>query len=141
MARKVNARVVLNRSKLPALWVVVADGLHEVAKTIVEEARPPDATPYGAGLVTNGGTLAYVGNKKVAGWSLRGTQPKKPRAVRVKDAGITAIAGFGFPARFQERGTVNHGAQPFLAPTRDRVAPRTASIMRAIVEPQLRGMR
>jgi hypothetical protein len=101
-----------------------------VAKTIVREARPPDATPYGEGLVTAGGTLVYVGSKKVGGWSQDGSEPRKPRALRVRGSDmVVAVAGFGFPGRFQEMGTVNHGAQPFLTPSRDRVEPRVPGIV------------
>lgn len=138
MARKPSARVVLNRSRLNELQLAVAEGLEEVAKTIVETADPPDATPFGEGLVTRGGWLVYAGDKKVGGGSLDGTQPKKPRAFRVKGTNaITAIAGFGFPARFQEFGTVKQAAQPFFTPAVDRVAPHAAEIMASIVGPKL----
>ena len=131
MARKRSARVVLNRKALDGITLAIADGAHAVAKAIVLEADPPDASPFGEGLVTSGGTLVYVGSKKVDGWSMRGQQPKKPRRFRVpKTQGVAAIAGFGFPGRFQEFGTVNQRAQPFLAPARDRVIPRAVAILR-----------
>lgn len=130
MARKRHARVRLNRKAIDGVRLALADGAHEIAKTIVREARPPDATPFGEGLVTRGGTLAYVGSKKIDGWSLDGSQPKKPRALRVRGSdAIVAVAGFGFPARFQEFGTVHHGAQPFFMPAINAVAPRAGSIM------------
>jgi HK97 gp10 family phage protein len=139
MARGPSARVVLNRSKFPAVFVAVADGLFEVAKTIIEEADPPDATPFGEGLVTRGGALAYVGDKKVAGWGTDGKQPKKPRAFKVRGSGrIMAIAGFGFPARFQEFGTIKQPARPFLTPAMNRVIPRITEIMKPVVEAELR---
>lgn len=129
MAKR-HARVVLNRRAVDGVTLAIADGAHEVAKTIVREARPPDATPFGQGLVTSGGTLVYVGSKKVDGWSLDGRQPKKPRSLRVRGSeSVVAVAGFGFPGRFQEFGTVNHGAQPFLTPSRNRVEPRVPGIM------------
>jgi hypothetical protein len=131
MATKRHARVRLSRAAIDGVRLALADGVHAVAKAIVTEADPPDATPFGTGLVTSGGTLAYVGAKKVDGWGQDGKQPKKPRALRVagQDA-IVAVAGFGFPGRFQEFGTAHHRAQPFLTPARDRVAPRAAGIMR-----------
>lgn len=141
MARKPSARVVLNRAALTELGVVLADGVEEVCRTIVEVAgdRAPDATPFGVGLTTNGGWLVYAGSKKVAGGSLRGLQPKKPRAFRPEPTGITGMAGFGFPGRFQETGTVHHGAQPFFTPAAEQVASHAPEIMRSIVGPRLRG--
>lgn len=142
MARGPSTRVVLNRKAVRAVQVAIADGLFEVARTIIEVADPPDATPFGAGLVTQGGALAYVGDKKVGGWSQRGTQPKKPRAYKVRGQGaITAIAGFGFPGRFQEMGTVHHAAQPFLTPAANRTVDHAAEIMAPIVSAELRKAR
>lgn len=144
MARKMNARTVLNRQALNEVGLAVADGAEEVVRSIVETANPPDATPYGEGLVTAGGWLVYHGSKKVGGGSLRGKQPKKPRALRVRGTTeITAIAGFSFPGRFQEIGTVHHAAQPFLWPAWTRVEPRLEQIMAPAVRAHLaraRGM-
>ena len=141
MARKVNARVVLNRSKLNEVGLAVADGLEVVARAIVEEANPPDATPYGEGLTTRGGWIVYHGTKKVAGGSMTGKQPKKPRAFRVKAGTIAAIAGFGFPGRFQEIGTVHHGAQPFLWPSFTRIEDRIDELMAPAVKAHLASKR
>lgn len=141
MARP-STRVVLNRNAVRTVQLAIADGLFEVGRTIIEVADPPDAQPFGQGLVTQGGALAYVGDRKVAGWSQRGTQPKKPRAVKVRGRGeIMAVAGFGFPGRFQEMGTVNHGAQPFLTPAMNRTVGHAADIMRPIVAAELRKAR
>jgi hypothetical protein len=142
MPRKPSARVVLNRSKVHAVMLAVADGLHEVGRTIIEVASetapdsPYDPFPTGEGLPKQGGVLTYVDGQKVAGWSTRGTQPAKPRAANVK-RGITAVVGFGFPGRFAELGTVRHGAQPFLAPARDSVVPHMSGIMADVVKPAL----
>ncbi|HEY6568543.1 MAG TPA: hypothetical protein VI341_13590 [Actinomycetota bacterium] len=111
--------------------LALADGVNAVARAIVEGADPPDAAPYGVGLVTRGGWLTYIGDKKIDGGSTSGRQPKKPRSFRVKGTvGIVAIAGFSFPGRFQEFGTVHQAAKPFLAPARDRVVPHVDSIMK-----------
>lgn len=142
MARKASARVMLNRANLTELGLALAEGLEEVARTVIETAKPPDATPFGEGLVTEGGWLVYVGPKKVGGGSLTGLQPKKPRSLKV--AGTTtavAIAGFGFPARFQEIGTVHQPARPFLWPAALQVAPSAGVIMASIVGPRLRSHR
>ena len=139
MARKPSARVVLNRAALDAVHLALADGVEEIARTVVETAEPPDATPFGEGLVTSGGWLVYDGAKKVAGGSLTGLQPKKPRAFRVKGtAGITGIAGFGFPGRFQETGTVNQTARPWFTPAAIRVKGIAAAIMRDAVRSRTR---
>lgn len=139
MARKPGARVVLNRQALDRLHLVIAEGVEEIARTIVETAEPPDATPFGEGLVTSGGWAVYAGSRKVGGGSLDGTQPNKPRAFKANPTGITGIAGFGFPARFQEVGTVHHDAQPFLTPASKQVSGHAGEIMRGVVGPRLGG--
>ena len=77
--------------------------------------------------------LAYIGNLKVFGWSLRGDQPKKPRAARLvtKQHSVVVLGGFGFPARFVERGTQRTPAQPFFAPEFER---RTGSALAELAE-------
>lgn len=138
MARKPSARVVLNRSKMSEIGLAVGDGLEAVVRAVVEEAKPPDATPYGDGLVTSGGWLVYRGPDKIAGGSLSGKQPKKPRSFRVRGrTAIQAIAGFGFPGRFQEIGTQHHPAQPFLWPSWLGVEPRLGQYMAPAVKAHL----
>lgn len=136
MPRK-NTRVELNRAALGPngrVELAIADGITAAAQMIVEIADPPDAPPFGQGLVQRGGWLGYVGGKKVGGGGTDGKQPKKPRAFRPGKAGyIVAMAGFGFPARFQEFGTVNHDPQPFLTPARNAVAPRIPEIVAGYV--------
>jgi hypothetical protein len=131
-------RVELNRKALNDIAGAFADGVFDVGKAIITVADPPDATPYGEGLVTRGGVLAYHGPKQVGAWSLSGKNPKKPRKVKVKmEAGnIFAIVGFGFPGRFQETGTINHPAQPFLTPAVDASDPR--AVLDRVVRPRLR---
>jgi hypothetical protein len=139
MARKPSARVVLNRAALDRVHLALADGVEEIARTIVETAEPPDAAPFGVGLPARGGWLVYDGSKKVAGGSLSGNQPKKPRAFAVRGtAGIQAIAGFGFPGRFQETGTVHQPARPWFTPAVIRVKGIAAEIMRSAVGSKLR---
>lgn len=137
MARP-STRVMLNRSKLTILGEALADGIGEVCRTILEVANPPDAEPFGTGLVTQGGYLVYSGSTKVAGYGQDGRQPKKPRAFRVAGtAGITAAVGYGFPGRFQEIGTIHHGAQPFLMSAANQVVPHAAGIMESVVRPRV----
>jgi hypothetical protein len=132
MPRKTSTKVVMNRQALTALGTDLAEGFGEVARTIVESAPAPDATPYGAGLVRNGGWLVYLGSKKIDGGGLDGKQPAKPRSFTTDD-GISAIGGFGFPARFQEQGTVKQGARPFLWPTVLAVKDQIPDIMKRAV--------
>lgn len=142
MARKPAARVVLNRSRLTDVGLAIADGVMELGRTIIEVADPPDATPFGEGLVTSGGVLVYVNGKKVDGWGQDGRQPKPPRAARVsRGEGVVGVVGWGFPARFQERGTVHHAAQPFGTPAVDQTVPHANDIIGAVVRPRLAGMR
>lgn len=147
MARRPSARVVLNRARLNEVTLIVADGLLEVGRTIVEvaAARAPDSPfdpyPTGEGLPKQGGVLVYAGGQKTAGWSQRGGQPKKPRSVRgtTKQHSVVAIVGFGFPARLAERGTLRHRGQPFLTPTRDEVRPHIPAIVGPITRPRIGG--
>jgi hypothetical protein len=115
MARKASAKVVLNRQALTEFGTDFAQGLGEVARTIVETADAPDATPYGEGLVDRGGWLVYLDKNKIDGGGLDGKQPPKPRGFTPND-GVSAIGGFSFPAHFQELGTVKEPARPFLWP-------------------------
>ena len=137
-----SARVVMNRQAIDQVHLAVGDGVLAVAEEIVRTATPPDATPFGEGLVDRGGWLGYVGSKKIGGGSLDGRQPKKPRALRVRGSEeIVAIAGFGFPGRLQELGTAHHGSQPFLTPAGQNVSDRAPEIMRDRVPDSLRGIR
>jgi len=108
-------RIVLNRAAFDEITLAVADGAFELAKAVIEGAQVPDAAPYAEGLVQGGAALAYVGSKRVGLWSKTGATVKKPRAAKLSK-GITVIGGYGFPGRYQESGTVNQSARPFLSP-------------------------
>jgi hypothetical protein len=131
-SRKTSSRVVLNRSRLSRVRGALADGLAAVAEAVIEASDPPDATPFGEGLVTTGGTYVVVDGKKVSG------NASKPRGAKVPKPGIMAIAGFGFPGRFQELGTIHQPARPFLTPAMQKVAPAAPTIMAVPVKAQLR---
>lgn len=137
MPRRPSAKVVLNRAALDSLHLALAEGVEEICRTIVETADPPDATPFGAGLVKQGGWAVYAGSKKVGGGSLQGSQPKKPRSLVAAATGITGFAGFGFPGRFVEFGTSDTPAQPFLTPAVQQVIPHAARIVKAAVGARL----
>lgn len=112
-----SSRVVINRSKLEELTLFLADGLLDVADQILAATHPPDATPFGEGLVTSGGTYAAVNGKKIGGTAA------KPRGLRVQKPGVTVAVGFGFPGRFQEVGTIHQPARPFFTPAVNEVLP------------------
>jgi len=135
----------LNQSRLDDVTLIVADGLFEAGKQIIELAssRAPDSPydpyPAGEGLPRQGGVLVYVGNKKTHGWSLRGDQPVKPRSARLttKLHSVVALVGFGFPARFAEGGTIRERARPFLTPSANEIAPRIPEIVGDVTRPRL----
>ena len=141
--------MALNQSRLDEVTLAVADGLFEVGRTIIEIASPRmadsphDPYPEGEGLPKQGGVLVYVGNKKTHGWSIRGDQPKKPKAVRelTKRHSAVAIIGFGFPARFNEAGTINQPARPVLTPVANEVQPHIPEIIGEVTRPKLAAMR
>jgi len=139
MARKTSSRVVLNRSRLDRVHLAMATGVYQVGKEILRATHPPDATPWGVGLVNNGGVLLYRGRAKLAGFGLDGRQPRPPRAARVsRDPNLTqAIVGYGFPGRFQELGTIHQRARPFLTPAVQQILPNAPIIMASVVGPAL----
>jgi hypothetical protein len=126
MARKTSSRVVYNRQVADAFRLGLADGMLAIAEAIIEAADPPDAEPFGEGLVTSGGTYAALDGKKVGGDSTR------PRSVR-SEPGAMAIAGWGFPGHFQELGTINHPPQPFATPALEQILPGAADYLRPAI--------
>lgn len=134
MVRKA-ARVAINRQNAGALRVAVADGLLRFAGAVVDAADPPDATPYGEGLVTSGGSVAFIDGRKVGG------DATKPSRERIPRKAIVAFAGFGFPGRFQEIGTSHHAAQPFLWPAFSRLQGSVGSYMRPSIRALLASRR
>lgn len=109
--RKVSSRTVVNRKALDEITGAFVDGMAAVGKAVIERTRPPDAAPFGKGLVTTGDWGVWAGTRKVAGTAT------KPRSVRLSKTGITLIAGYGFPGRFQEMGTIHQPARPFFTPS------------------------
>lgn len=140
MAR--GSRVVINRRAMDGVLLAVGDGLHAVGTRYIQEARTPDAPPYGEGLVKQGGTVTYFGSKKIAGWGADGKQPRKPRAFRTpKTQGLAMVAGWGFPARLVAFGTVDtppHGwAHQMLA----AITPRIEGIIRQAAAYRIKRLR
>lgn len=150
-SHRAHARMVLNQRKFNEVTQAVAAGLFNAARAVEEVAhrrapdnpKPTKAFPYGAGegLPKQGGVLVYVGNKKTHGWSRRGDQPKKPKAARpiTKAHSVTALVGFGFPARFNELGTKRMRARPFLSPSREAVAPSIGRLVGDVSRPLIGG--
>lgn len=132
MARKVNARTVVNRKALTAIRAGFVDGMENVGRRVLEVAQPnvPDATPFGEGLVTSGDYGIWADGRKVAGTAA------KPRGAKVKQ-GVTLIVGYGFPGRFQELGTVKMAANPFLTPAMTEVLPGADAFLKPAVRAKL----
>lgn len=125
MARK--SRMVINRDALHEVDSAMVKGMESMALRVLTEADVPTSDRgydyIGGERVVNipledrGGFVAYVAGKKVNEFSLLlGERVKKPQGARVRGAGVVVIAGFSFPARFNEMGTARHPARPFLAP-------------------------
>lgn len=129
MAKR-TSRVVINRKAVDGITLAVADGAFAVAKAIIAETHPPDAPPYGAGLLEGGGALVWVNGKKVDGTTIGGKQIKKPRRVRTDDHTVVAMAGWGFPGRFVQFGTVKMAGNPFFSRAAAAVEARADSIFR-----------
>lgn len=103
-------RVELARGRLQELDLAIAKGLEGVALEVLQTVRAPDATPFGEGLVDQGGFISYVDAKRVGG-----DADAKPKGLRAGKGAMAAV-GFGFPGRFQEMGTVRQPPRPFLSP-------------------------
>ena len=108
---KPTVRTVLNRERLQELDGALAKGLELLAMQVISSANPPDAPPYGQGLVANGRFISYVDGKRVGG-----DADKKPKAMKVRGRGIVVGIGYPFPSKFQEMGTVKQPPRPFLTP-------------------------
>lgn len=122
----------INRAKLNEAQEAVAEGLLRLSEAIVLEAASVvhDAPPHGTGLLDAWGYAAYVDRRKIGDGSADDTPVAKPRASRLGKQGLSAIAGFGFPGRFEEMGTVDTPSHPFLTPAVMRIVPRAVSIIR-----------
>lgn len=117
MAPRGSTKVKLNRRAVSQIQLILADGVLNVGKHLVEATQPPDEPPLGEGLVRHGGTIVYVGSRKVGEWSIDGSTVKKPRALKLAKDQIVGGVGFDRPARFDEAGTIHQPARPFFAPT------------------------
>jgi hypothetical protein len=116
MARR-PAKVVLNRAALAAIDLDMAVGLETLAQEVLRVADVPDQPPYGVGLVDRGGVISFVDGKRVGGDR---AVTRRPRDLMTRK-GTTVAVGFSFPAKFQEMGTENQPARPFLTPAVMRV--------------------
>ncbi len=148
-ANGLTAKVVLHRSTIDAVILGGLDGLFELAKAIIVDAgqhapdSPAEPYPTGEGLPRQGGVLAYAKGAKVAGWSLRGLQPKRARAFRVdsRAGGFVIYGGFGSHiAHFAELGTIKERARPFLTPALLRDLPQAEKFLKPAVAKRLAAL-
>jgi hypothetical protein len=134
-SRRVSSKTVLNRKCLTAIGEGLASGMETVGSTTIENTSPPDAAPFGEGLITTGDWGVWNGTRKVGGTAT------KPRAVKLPAEGITLVVGYGFPGRFQEFGTIHQPARPFLSPAMLETLPGAADLLSPAVRDRLRGVR
>ena len=135
MARKVSTRTVVNYKTLDAITRGLADGMALLGQAIIAGTKPPDATPFGEGLVTTGDWGTWVKGRKVGGTAT------KPRSAKLSPTGITLLAGYGFPGRFQELGTVHQPARPFFTPVVARELPGLEDYVKTPVRRALAGLK
>lgn len=107
MTRKPSVRVVQNRKALTALRSGLVDSLEAFGQQLIAGITPPDDPTTETRIVGDWGV--WSDGKKVAGTA------KKPRRADIKK-GAVLLAGFPFPARFNEMGTIHQPARPFLTP-------------------------
>ncbi len=111
MAVRGKAKAILNRDALHQMDLGMAKALELLAFEVLGKVDPPDAAPFGEGLVESGAYLTYVDGRRVGG-----DADKKPKAMKVRGRGVVVGVGFGFPGRFVEVGTVRQPPRPFLTP-------------------------
>lgn len=120
------------RLNLDPVIVAISDGLFACGVKIANRASilaPDDPMVYvpgagrepqpypGYGLKHNWGVMAWANGKVVKALGADGSpRVTKPRGMRTSPVGADAMVGFGFPGRYNETGTVEHPAAPFLAP-------------------------
>jgi hypothetical protein len=114
MARKVSVWVVANRKALDAIRQGYVDGLEEIGKVLIEQTEPLDDPATPEKIVGDWGV--WADGRKVAGTAA------KPRAADTKK-GLTLLAGFPFPMRFDEIGTIHQPPRPRFSPTLSVVIP------------------
>jgi len=132
--QRMSKRVRLNREVVDAAVLGYADGLQAVGERVIERAVVPDAPPYGVGLVDTGRATTYVMGKRVAGG---GTPPRGS----ILQRGITTIIGWGFPGRFQERGTSRQPPRPFATPAIVGTIPDAPAIVAPAVQARVDRVR
>lgn len=138
---KQSSRVILNRSKVQEMRLGIADALFGVALKVLDNTHPPDAPPYGKGLIEGGGALAFVDKRKVNGTTIGGKQIKKPRSLRMEPVSIVAVVGYGFPGRLVHNGSIHNRANPFLRRSGLEILPDAKAIAGSRLSRWLRGMK
>jgi hypothetical protein len=121
---KVSSRTVINRKALTTIRAAFVDGMEQVGKDLIGLTDPLDDPTTKHRIVGDWGV--WVDGRKVAGTAT------KPRAASVK-SGITLLAGFPFPMRFGELGTIRQPARPRFSPTLHQVIPGTGRYMKVAV--------
>ena len=140
---KQTSRVILNRAKVEKLRLGIADAIFGVALEVLDNTHPPDAPPYGKGLIEGGGAVAFVDKKKVNGTTIGGRQIKKPRSLKLGtgEDGIVAIVGYGFPGRLVHNGSIHNKANPFLRRSVLEILPEAKGIAGNRLQRWIKGMR
>jgi hypothetical protein len=106
-----DVRVELDLRAFGLLRSEAARGILAVAQEVIARTDVWDQSPYGEGLIDKGAAVAFVDGDRIGGQAdLPGGESSD---------GIVAYAGFPFPARFNEIGTVNQPARPRITPAAD----------------------
>jgi len=122
MARA-RVRTVVNHRKIKELREGNEEGMAAMGRDMIEGADVPDAPPIGRGLIETGGYVVTRGDNHIAG------DAEVPRSVDT-GKGVTLVAGWGFPSRFLEFGTIKMAAQPFVTPAWLRVSGNMVKYLR-----------
>lgn len=117
-------KTVLNHQALDEIRRNFVDGMAAIGEKVIEVATPhvPDAPPIGVGLIQRGGYAVWADGQKVAGTAA------KPRG-EVPKQGVVLMAGYDFPARFLEEGTIHITPRPWVTPAFVEVMPDKDGIL------------
>lgn len=125
MARRISSKTVLNRKSLTLLRGAFVDGMEQIGIDLIARTEPLDDPTTQEKIIGDWGI--WVDGKKVAGTAT------KPRRENVK-SGITLLAGFPFPMRFGEMGTIDQPSRPRFSPTLSEVIPDAHRYIRQPVQ-------
>lgn len=117
-------RTTVNRREIERLRDANARGMAAMGQDILATTRPPDAPPFGEGLVDTGRFVVVQDGRAVAG---TGEVPRGWGDAKGTDMLVT----WGFPSRFLHTGTIKMRPHPFATQPYDAALARKDDYLKA----------